>query len=410
MSHYQNFEPPFEIPDSWEWVTVGDILENRDAERVPVSSAIRKKQTNKIYDYYGAAGVIDKVDSFLFKERLLLVGEDGANLLSRNKDNAFFAEGKFWVNNHAHILDCHIKCVLDYVAVVINSYSLEPYITGSAQPKLSQDNLMKIPIPLPPLAEQQRILKTIEDTIKNVDTINSNTTVLEDLISFTKSKILELAMTGKLVPQDPTDEPASEMLKRINPNAKIITDNPHYPSKWVPCKVGDLLTVVSGVSYGKDDIMSNSMDSIRILRGGNIKCGKLCLLEDDVFVSEKCAGNNNIKKGDTIMVASTGSMLAIGKTAYISEIYQDIYIGAFLRILRPKDLNLSQYLGLFFQSSEYKDSIQQLAKGSNINNIKASYITEMIIGLPPLNEQKRIVAKVEELYSVLNEIETSLQS
>ena len=68
MSHYQQFEPPFEIPASWEWVTVGDLLENRDAERIPVSSAIRKKQTNKIYDYYGAAGVIDKVDGFLFNE------------------------------------------------------------------------------------------------------------------------------------------------------------------------------------------------------------------------------------------------------------------------------------------------------------------------------------------------------
>ncbi|MDE5904968.1 restriction endonuclease subunit S, partial [Duncaniella sp.] len=228
-SHYRNFTPPFEIPDSWEWVRLGELLENRDAERVPISSAIRKKQTNKIYDYYGAAGVIDKVDDFLFSERLLLVGEDGANLLSRNKDNAFFAEGKYWVNNHAHILDCHIKCVLDYVAIVINSYNLEPYITGSAQPKLSQDNLIKIPIPLPPLAEQHRILKTIDEATKCIDTIVSNKSILEDLISYTKSKILDLAMQGKLVQQDPTDEPAADMLLRINPKAKIITDNPHYP-------------------------------------------------------------------------------------------------------------------------------------------------------------------------------------
>ena len=99
-------EAPFEIPESWEWTTIEDLLINRDSERVPLSLAIRKKQTNKIYDYYGAAGVIDKVDGYLFSERLLLIGEDGANLLSRSKDNAFFAEGQYWVNNHAHVLAC----------------------------------------------------------------------------------------------------------------------------------------------------------------------------------------------------------------------------------------------------------------------------------------------------------------
>ena len=113
-SHYQQFEPPFPIPDSWEWTNIEEILINRDAERMPISSALRKKQTNKIYDYYGAAGVIDKVDDFLFDERLLLIGEDGANLLSRSKNNAFFAEGKYWVNNHAHVLDCTDKQILDY--------------------------------------------------------------------------------------------------------------------------------------------------------------------------------------------------------------------------------------------------------------------------------------------------------
>lgn len=80
---------------------IGELLINRDGERKPVSMAIRSKQINKIYDYYGAAGVIDKVDSYLFEERLLLVGEDGANLLSRNKNMLFWQVGKYWVNNHA---------------------------------------------------------------------------------------------------------------------------------------------------------------------------------------------------------------------------------------------------------------------------------------------------------------------
>ena len=95
-SHYQNFTPPFDIPESWQWVRLGDYVINRDGERVPIASTIRSKQSNKIYDYYGAAGAIDKVDNYIFDERLLLIGEDGANLLSRTKDNAFFADVKFW--------------------------------------------------------------------------------------------------------------------------------------------------------------------------------------------------------------------------------------------------------------------------------------------------------------------------
>ena len=79
-SHYPK-DVPFEVPEGWVWTTIGDILINRDGERIPVSSAIRKKQNAKLYDYYGAAGVIDKVDDYLFNQRLLLVGEDGANLL-----------------------------------------------------------------------------------------------------------------------------------------------------------------------------------------------------------------------------------------------------------------------------------------------------------------------------------------
>ena len=154
-SHYEN------VPEGWVLTDIGELLTNRDSERVPLSLGVRSKQENKIYDYYGATGVVDKVDDYLFDERLLLIGEDGANLLSRSKDNAFFAEGKYWVNNHAHILDCPEKEVLDYVAFLINSMSLEAYITGSAQPKLNQDNLNKIEIPLPPLEEQRRIIAQV---------------------------------------------------------------------------------------------------------------------------------------------------------------------------------------------------------------------------------------------------------
>ena len=95
-------EIPFEVPDGWEWARLGCLLFNRDAERVPLSVAMRERLEKK-YDYYGASGVIDAVDGYLFDKPLLLIGEDGANLVNRSTPIAFIARGKYWVNNHAQV-------------------------------------------------------------------------------------------------------------------------------------------------------------------------------------------------------------------------------------------------------------------------------------------------------------------
>ena len=154
-------EIPFEIPDSWVWVRFGTIVINRDRERIPLSVA-QRQFLSKRYDYYGASGVIDKVDRYLFDKELLLIGEDGANLLSRSTPIAFIAKGKYWVNNHAHVLDVYDGVMLKYIALYINSISLAPYVTGTAQPKMNQEKMNSILIALPPQKEQQRIVTQIE--------------------------------------------------------------------------------------------------------------------------------------------------------------------------------------------------------------------------------------------------------
>ena len=150
-------EIPYIIPDSWEWIRLGSALINRDSERIPLAVSERAKLEKK-YDYYGASGVIDKVDKYLFDKPLLLVGEDGANLLLRNKPIAFIANGKYWVNNHAHVLDSCSGLLLEYVEIYINSLNLSPYVTGTAQPKMNQEKMNSILIPIPPYNEQNKII------------------------------------------------------------------------------------------------------------------------------------------------------------------------------------------------------------------------------------------------------------
>ena len=128
--HYEKFadgtvkdiedEIPFEVPESWCWCRFGEIMINRDSERIPLSVS-QRELLEKNYDYYGASGVIDKVDKYLFDKDLLLIGEDGANLLTRSTPIAFIASGKYWVNNHAHVLDVCGGLRLHYIALFINA-------------------------------------------------------------------------------------------------------------------------------------------------------------------------------------------------------------------------------------------------------------------------------------------------
>ena len=170
-SHYEKLdgmerciddELPFVIPENWCWVRFGTALVNRDAERIPLSVAQREKLQKK-FDYYGASGVIDKVDRYLFDKPLLLIGEDGANLLLRSKPIAFIASGQYWVNNHAHVIDAVGGIDLRYIALFINATNLAPYVTGTAQPKMNQEKLNSILVPLPPSAEQHRIVTAFEE-------------------------------------------------------------------------------------------------------------------------------------------------------------------------------------------------------------------------------------------------------
>ena len=397
--HYENV-----LPDGWCLTYIGELLINRDGERKPVSSVIRSKQTSKIYDYYGAAGVIDKVDSYLFDERLLLIGEDGANLLSRSKNNAFFAEGRYWVNNHAHVLDATDKNLLDFIAIVINSMKLDDYITGSAQPKLSQDNLNKIPIALPPLTEQQRIITEIKKWFAAIDQIEQGKADLQTIIQHTKSKILDLAIHGKLVPQDPNDEPAIELLKRINPGFTPC-DNGHYtfkiPNSWTWCKLGDIAQSNIGLTYKPTDITDNG---IPVYRSNNIRDRKIDK-SDLVRVNAPILEKQFLNIGDLLICARNGSRRLVGKCAIIEELDEVTSFGAFMAVCR------SEYNQWIFNllNTTYFDRYLDDSNSTAINQVTQRMLLALHIPLPPLSEQQRIVQKIEELFSVLYNIQNALE-
>ena len=397
-SHYPK-DAPFEVPEGWVWTTIGDILINRDGERIPVSSAIRKKQNAKLY---GAAGVIDKVDDYLFNERLLLVGEDGANLLSRSKDNAFFAEGKYWVNNHAHIIDASDKRLLDYIALYINAIPLDMYVTGSAQPKLNQDNLNRISVPLPPLAEQFRIVQAVEECKRIVNGIENNQIELQEAIDQTKQKILSLAIAGKLVSQDPSDEPAIVLMKRINP-AFQASDNLHYegelPNGWCFSTIGDLFRHNTGKALnGKDQVG----EELRYITTSNLYWDRFDLNEVRTMPfteaeKEKCRAT----KGD-LLVCEGGD---VGRAAIWPHDF-DVMIQNHIHRLRPReDISVRFYYYIFLL---YKQMGLIGGKGIAILGLSSRELDKMVVPVPPVPEQHRIVTVIENLFAQMDALISNL--
>lgn len=184
---------PYDLPINWAWIRFGDVVICRDGERIPVARSERENR-EKIYDYYGASGIIDKIDNYLFDKPLLLIGEDGANLLSRSTPIAFIAEGKYWVNNHAHVVDGISLDFLRYLEVYINAIDLSPYVTGSAQPKMNQAKMNSIPIAIPPLNEQKRIVEKVDKLMGLCDELEAKLRKARE----DSEKLIEMVVRGLL--------------------------------------------------------------------------------------------------------------------------------------------------------------------------------------------------------------------
>ncbi len=175
----ENYQPRITIHPNWPMVELGVLAENLDSKRVPITKGDRKEGQ---YPYYGASGVVDYVDGYIFDENLLLISEDGANLLARSTPIAFSISGKTWVNNHAHVLRFADMATQKFVEIYINSIPIDGFVTGAAQPKLNQQALNSIPIPQPDIDTQRAIVAQIEEEQRLV---NAN----KELICIFEAKI-----------------------------------------------------------------------------------------------------------------------------------------------------------------------------------------------------------------------------
>ena len=397
----------FDIPATWKWVRFGSIMINRDSERIPLSVAERSK-LEKTFDYYGASGIIDKVDKYLFDKTLLLIGEDGANLLARSTPIAFLAKGKYWVNNHAHVLDSVEDTLsLEYIMYFVNAISLAKYVTGTAQPKMNQEKMNSIPVPLPPLAEQTRIVAKIEELLPYIDRYEQAWSKLEQFNSRfpedMKKSLLQYAIQGKLVEQRPEEGTAEELFAQIQEEKQrlikarkikkekslpAITDDEkpfEIPESWMWVRflsVVDIATnLVSPIEY--KGYMHIAPDNIEKASGHLLKCRTV---EED-----KVASSNHLFFKGQIIYSKIRPLL---RKAVIAP-----FDGLCSADMYPLNTSLDKKFLLYYLLSDgFNMQIAEIMSSRvKMPKINQTELGKVFLPLPPLAEQKRIVEKLEQL-------------
>lgn len=185
------------ICERFELRRLKEVAQILDEYRKPITADLRNQDAEILYDYYGASGVIDKIDGYTIDDHVMLIGEDGANLKMRNLPLMYEVNGKAWINNHAHILKPYLNMDFYYLFYCLESLDINPYITGSAQPKLSQENLKNIQLPVPPIEEQRQIADYLDKKCAEIDKLIAiKQQKIETLTEYKKSLIYEY-VTGK---------------------------------------------------------------------------------------------------------------------------------------------------------------------------------------------------------------------
>ena len=289
----------------------------------------------------------------------------------------------------------YYACVSEYMQNEIKSNA-----SATTLPILNKGNFSKIAFPLPPLEEQKRIVSEIERWMLFVKVVKSGKSDLQKIIIQAKSKILDLAIHGKLVPQDPNDEPASELLKRINPKAEITCDNPQYgklPSGWCLTEGKYLYKPMKsakpkGLAFNYIDIDSidntkQRIDSVKVVKTENApsRASRYTQKGDIVFSMVRPYLKNIAMIPDNDCIASTG-----------------------FYVCSPSDVAVDKYCYYLMISDYTVNGLNQYMKGDNSPSINKGDIDSWLFPIPPLQEQHRIVAKIEELFAQLDKIEASL--
>lgn len=453
-------EAPFRLPFGWAVARLGELFEIEDSLREPVNKAARDSRAGP-YPYYGANGQVGFIDDFRFDGLRILVAEDGGFFDDPIRGVAYIAEGKYWVNNHAHVLRPLGASNPRFWVAFFNRLDWQPLVRGATRDKLNQTAMIQIPMVVPPLAEQHRIVTKVDELMTLCDRLESGqadsarahqhlvTELLAPLtqsatsddfaanwhrlsqhfdtlftteasIDALKKTILQLAVMGKLVPQDPNDESVGDLLKRIQiervelaKEGKVRKEN-SSPSIGVDEKTFDIPIgwewvrfeqIVSSRLGKMLDKAKNKGVSKPYLRNTNVQWFRFEL--DDIKemrIEEREAEEYRVDVGD-LLICEGGEP---GRCAVWQGQLPEIYCQKALHRVRPYCGIVPEFLQAVLNVDAASGRLDQNFTGATIKHFSGEKLARYVLALPPVAEQRRIVSKVQEMMALCEAVRSRI--
>ena len=418
-------EIPFNLPEGWEWARLKHICMMVAGKPKP-SEQIKHTPFEGSYPCFGGNGIRGYVDEYNRDGTFSIVGRQGALC-----GNINVASGKFYATEHAVITTIFTGIDFDWCNYILEALQLNKYATGAAQPGLSVANILNVFVPVPPLNEQVIIGAKVSESIKLIDIIEHEKASLQEIANKIKSKILDLAIRGKLVPQDPNDEPASVLLERIraekeelikqgkikrNKKESVIfkgDDNSYYqdlPENWIKIRLSSISEIITKGTTPRGGRIAYSQSGIGFLRAENIAGYDKLNLSNLNYIDEESHNNylkRSILKENDILITIAGTL---GRTGIVPQQALPLNTNQAVAIIRLVDKNIInvKYLVYAINSPQIKDDLLDKSVDVAIPNLSLENIADCNIPFPPFAEQKRIVTAIEEAFSKLDKISESL--
>ena len=410
-------DKPFEIPESWEWCRLKEVFTMQAGKNINASELSQEKNETHEYLCYGGNGIRGYIGKYNYDGVYPIVGRQGALCGCVN-----MANGKFQATEHAVVVTTYAKTNELWAYYFLIACNLNQYATATAQPGLSVENILETLIPLPPLSEQHRIVAKIEELMPLVEEYDKAQTKLNDLNEklpdALKKSILQEAIQGKLVPQDPNDEPASKLLERIRKEKeqlvkegklkkKDLVSEPiadeekpfEIPESWEWCRLFALVDADCSLGYGIVQPMKDIPNGIPIVRPVDMNhhwVTRLGLKRVDPKISD--AYQRTILRGGEILFCVRGT---VGKISIATPELAGANVTRGISPIRISNKDTLKYVFYVLSSPETKDKIKEFTKGAALQQINVADLKNILIPIPPLSEQHRIVAKIEELFGTL---------
>ena len=433
---------PFKLPSGWATSQLGDVAVCLDYMREPINGTERDlriagKAQSALFPYYGATRQQGWIDDFIFDAELVLLGEDGIPFFDDLRPKAYLISGKTWVNNHAHVFQ-GILVSNPFLMHWLNTFDYTGRVAGSTRSKLNQAKAMDIPVALPPLAEQKRIVAKVDELMALCDRLGAQQQELEtrhaalaraSLARFAdaptpanlrflfhpfyaippadlRGSILSLAVQGKLVPQDPRDGPAERSWPELA-SAAVESDADGVPAHWLRVPLGECGEWRGGGTPSKSRAEFWE-GTIPWVSPKDMKALHISDAQD--HISEAAVEGSSVRKippGSLLMVVR-GMILA--RAFPVALTTGDVTINQDMKALLPFERDMRDYLLLALRAFEPEVLATVERSSHGTCKLKTEFLHGLTMPIPPLAEQRRIVARVDQLMALVDELEEQLDA